>query len=888
MEERTIIRSDNEHSLRPQDLGIGRLFENVRDAVIVADAHTGRIVLWNPAATEIFGYPTFEALEMNVEALVPEHLKERHRMGLARYRETGHGRYVDSRELLDLPAVRKNGDEISIEMSLSPLEPVDGSGLKGRFVVSIVRDVTERKRAEEALRQSQARFYALFENALDIVMVTDADGAIRYMSPSVERVLGYRSEEMVGTNTAEYVHPEDLEGAINELGEAVSKPGVHPVAVETRVRHKDGSWRHLEGIANNLLDDPAVGGMVFSHRDVTDRVRAEAALRESEERYRLVACATNEAIWDSDLRADRQRWNGAFESMFGYPLREETNMAWWEDHIHLEDRERVLSIISGVLWGGGNTWSDEYRFRRADGTYATIVDRGYVVRDASGEPVRMVGSMMDVTKRRRTEEALRASEAELRALFAAMTDVILVLDAEGRYLKIAPTSPSLLYRPSDELIDKTLHEVMPAEQADVFLDHIRRALETQEAVNMEYSLPIGGEEIWFSGTVSPMQEDRVVFVARDITERKRVEEEVRLLNEDLERRVEERTASLEVALAEYERSEKALRLSEKRYSTVIEQVGEGIFLFDAKTKRILEANPAFQRVLGYDLEELLRMKVYDLIPDDPEGVDRNVAHAVEKGYLLVGERSYRHKDGSVVEIEVSGSVISYDGKQVVCSVVRDVTERKRTERALREIKEAERSRIARDLHDGVLQDLSYTAASMGLILLQAAGTNLEDEVQRAIDAIRRAAQGLRDAVNDLRLEEESDRPFPELVESLVKRNRAMSRGGQQISLEVGEGFPTSAFGETGTQVSRIIQEALTNARRHSGARNVLVRLRIEGEKLVAEVADDGRGFGPGTSPGGGLKSMRERASSLFGELTVDSQPEEGTTVRLRIPMPWTG
>jgi PAS domain S-box-containing protein len=443
--EGVIIRPNGEHPLRPQDLGIGRLFESAREAVIVADAHTGRIVLWNPAATEIFGYPTSEALEMDVAALVPERLKERHRTGLSRYRETGHGSYVDSRELLELPAVRKDGDEISIEMSLNPLEPGDGSGLEGRFVLAIVRDMTERKRAEKALRQSEVWFHALIENALDIVMVTDADGAIRYMSPSVERVLGYRPDEMIGTNTAEYVHPDDLEEAINELGEAVSKPGVHPVAVETRVRHKDGSWRHLEGIANNLLDDPVVGGVVFNHRDVTDRARAAAELRESEERYRLVARAINEAIWDSDLLADRQKWDGAFESMLGYPLREETNTAWWEDHIHPEDRERVLAIISDVLRGGANTWSDEYRFRRADGAYATVVDRGYVVRGANGEPVRMVGSMMDVTESRRTEEALRASEAELRALFAAMTDVILVLDAEGRYLKIAPTNPSLLF-----------------------------------------------------------------------------------------------------------------------------------------------------------------------------------------------------------------------------------------------------------------------------------------------------------------------------------------------------------------------------------------------------------------------------------------------------------
>src|SRR5918997_4164771 len=133
--------------------------------------------------------------------------------------------------------------------------------------------------AREAHPHSERRFHALAENALDIVMVTDPDGTMRYVSPSVERVLGYTPEEMVGTNSAAYVHPDDMERALGELQALLSKPGVYPVAVETRVRHKDGSWRHLEGMASNLLGDPAVEGLVFNQRDVTDRVRAEEEVR---------------------------------------------------------------------------------------------------------------------------------------------------------------------------------------------------------------------------------------------------------------------------------------------------------------------------------------------------------------------------------------------------------------------------------------------------------------------------------------------------------------------------------------------------------------------------------------------------------------------------------
>ena len=739
--------------LAPRDLGMGHLFESVRDAVIVADANTGSMVLWNPAAEAIFGYSTAEALGMSVEELVPDYLKARHRAGMAGYRDTGHARYIDSNTALNLPAVRKSGEEICVELTLSPIEPVDGAAVEGRFVLAIVRDATDRKRAEEDLR-------------------------------------------------------------------------------------------------------------------------------ESEERYRLIARATNEAIWDSDLLADRQTWDGAFETMFGYPLQIETNGAWWEERVHPEDRERVLSKIDSVLRGAGETWSDEYRFRRADGTYATVVDRAYVVRDARGEPVRVIGSMMDVTQHRHAEEALRTSEAELRALLAAMTDVILVLDAEGRYLSIAPTNPSLLYRPSDELVGRTLHEVMPQEQADVFLEHIRRALETQRPVDTEYSLRIGGQEVWFAGTVSPMQEDSVIYVARDITERKRVEEEVRRLNADLEDRVAERTAQLQSALVE-------LRESEGRYRAVIEQSAEGMYLVDGDTRRILETNPALQDMLGYTAEELRGMELHEIVAHDRASVEANIERTLKEGKRFIRERRYRRKNGSVVEVEIAASTISYGGKRAICAAIRDVTERKRAEEALREVREAERNRMARDLHDDVLQDLSYTAVSMEIMMIEAEGTSLEKRLQEAIDAVRRAAQGLRYAVNDLRLEDEGDRPLPILLERLVERNSAMARG-QTLGLYVEEGFPSEPLGKAGVEVLRIVQEALTNARRHSGASNIQVKLRVEEVDLVVEVTDEGRGFAPGAVPGVGSRSMRERAMGIGGKVEIESASGQGTRVHLRVPLSQKG
>jgi PAS domain S-box-containing protein len=159
--------------MRPEELGIGTLFGRIREAVIVADATTQRIVLWNPAATNIFGYSISEALELNIEKLVPDTLKAQHRAGITRYAETGHGPYIDSRRLLELPALTKSGEEIYVELSLSPIGLVDDTNGGRRFVLAIVRDVTERKRAEDS--PDTERSQADLEQALKLIRQTISD-----------------------------------------------------------------------------------------------------------------------------------------------------------------------------------------------------------------------------------------------------------------------------------------------------------------------------------------------------------------------------------------------------------------------------------------------------------------------------------------------------------------------------------------------------------------------------------------------------------------------------------------------------------------------------------------------------------------------------------------
>ena len=220
----------------------------------------------------------------------------------------------------------------------------------------------------------------------------------------------------------------------------------------------------------------------------------------------------------------------------------------------------------------------------------------------------------------------------------------------------------------------------------------------------------------------------------------------------------------------------------------------------------------------------------------------------------------------------------------VISVSTDITERKRSEAAMTQIREAERNRMARDLHDGALQDISHAAAEVELVKMVPDEPESQARLGRALESLRRGGRNLRAAVYNLRLGEGDNRPLSRLLKSLVNQNRGMNPE-QEIRLEIREGLSQEPLRKGGRELMHLLQEALTNARRHSQAPHVLLRSKIEGEELVVEVSDDGKGFGFQTPSGVGLNSMQERAEALGGILDIESVPGEGTIVRVRVPLP---
>jgi PAS domain S-box-containing protein len=300
---------------------------------------------------------------------------------------------------------------------------------------------------------------------------------------------------------------------------------------------------------------------------------------------------------------------------------------------------------------------------------------------------------------------------------------------------------------------------------------------------------------------------------------------------------------------------------------------------------IVYVNPAFERTTGYAAEEVLGRNCRFLQREDRDqsALGELRAAVYERRHCTAVIRNYR-KDGTLFWNELSiYPVRDEEGRMTnFVGVQNDVTERIRAEEILSEIRRAERRRIARDLHDIVLQDLSGALQSLRLTHLQAKKSGMSLDFEEELEALGRTSSGLRSAIYDLRHEKE--RPFLESVESLVELNQ-QAPPEREIRLVVEEEFPVSLPGKESVELLRVLQEALANVRRHSAARNVEVGLRTNDEAILIEVADDGQGFDPGSARAGiGLSAMRERVEGLGGKIEISSRPGEGTEVRVRVPV----
>jgi len=429
--------------------------------------------------------------------------------------------------------------------------------------------------------------------------------------------------------------------------------------------------------------------------NITERMKSDEALRNSEESYRELFNNATDAIYIQDKEGRFLDVNQGSVNMYGYPkeffIGKTPEFLSAPGKNDLDDiAKRIQKAFKGEpqkfeFWGldkNGRIFPKEVRLNK--GKYF-------------GQDV-VIAFAQDITERKQAEEALQESEYNLRALFNAMTDVVLEIDYEGKYINVAPTSPDLLYKPANEILGKTVQDLFPKPEADKFLNVIQTCLDKKKIVKIEYPLKVKDKIIWFEGRATPKSKNTVLFIAHDLTDRKRAEE--------------------------------TLRRSEELFRQLFENLPIGIVVLN-KEGEIQRVNDGFERIFQYSSEEILGKKIDDVVVPKHLGDESNeLSSTAYEGLTIQKESIRKRKDGTLIPVYLYGVPVKYNNKTIsIYGIYVDITDRKRAIDALKE-REAHLSAILENLPSLIMFiDKDYTVLSFNNTLrlgyIQMYGVRLE-------------------------------------------------------------------------------------------------------------------------------------------------------------------
>jgi PAS domain S-box-containing protein len=406
----------------------------------------------------------------------------------------------------------------------------------------------QRERVEEELRKSRERFELAVSGSRDGLWDWDLETNEVYYSPRWKSILGYEDHEISNRldEWSERLHPDERERVVAANFAHIAGATPH-YEYEFRLRHKDGSYRWILSRGVALRDSQGKAyRMAGSHTDLTERMRIEAALRQANDRLALAVRGSSVGVWenemaDGDYQAGRILCTNIMEPL-GYSAPESAlDYQTVAASIHPDDRGRVDQALRVYLAGETPEYQVEFRARRQDGSYRWMLSRGVAVRNAAGRPVRFVGTRIDITDRKGAEDALRESEERFRGTFENAGVGIAHSDFEGRWLRVNEKFCAILGYSREELLQKTFKDVSYADDLATSIDHLGRLIRGEipgYTLEKRY-VRKDGAPVWVHLAISVQRDARgapayVIAIIQDISERKRLEGELRHAKEAAE------------------------------------------------------------------------------------------------------------------------------------------------------------------------------------------------------------------------------------------------------------------------------------------------------------------------------------------------------------------
>jgi len=632
------------------------IFENAADGILLADVENKKFYMGNNIICQMLG---INRNEINVLEVMDIHPEQDLPYVMEQFDKQTRGEITLAK---DIPVKRKDGSVLFADVNAFPIK-LDGK----TYLMGIFRDVSERKQVEKELRDSKYLLEKMFSSLDSAIFVLDNSKPPRIVdcNPAALRIFGYSKSLLIG-QTTDILHANaDTHLEFLEMLRSAIETQDHLSSFEFRMKRSDGQIFPTEHSVRQLKNNKGDRiGWVSVVSDITERKKAENALKQSEEKFRLAMEATNDALWDWNMVTNEVYRNPRHATMLGYEPNElTTSQNEWENRIHPDDKKAVFQILDEHLAGKKVSFKIEYRLRTKSGDYMWVLGRGKVVAyNDDGSPARMIGTNIDITERKRAEEAKMEYQTLIRGIMDNASSIVTVRDLQGQYLMANKEAEKVLGMDSEQIIGKTPYDIHPDDKATKIVTDDKRVIESRSLLEIEDELNVKGETRFYLGTKFPLlNADREVYavctIATDITEHKQAEEETR------------------------------------KFKTIADKAGYGIGIADLQGN-LVYVNNSFAQMHQYSADELVGINLSIFHNEEQmEHVSQLNNQLKQKGSYVAEEVWHTKRDNNIFPTLMSATLIRDEAEKpiLMAATAIDMTKHKKAEELLRYSEERYRS-----------------------------------------------------------------------------------------------------------------------------------------------------------------------------------------------------
>ncbi len=722
------------------------------------------------------------------------------------------------------------------------------------------QDITDLHITQEKLEKSEKEYKTLVETSPDSIIIATLDTFFYVNNAFVSMMHAKSKDDFDNKSPLEFMFQEDFDYIKDKVKKLFSGEPVQKRSFKYKRCDKTEGYVEIRGVLTSYNDNPAFLGAI---RDVTEMYQTQQALIESEKQYRFLVENSTDIIYNTDLNGNFIYTNQAFEDISGYTTSEVLGKDS-NNHVRADYKEKVIKIYhQQFLEKKQNNIIEVPVIDKIGGELWLELNIGLMW---DGDKISGFSAVCrNITEKRRIKKQLQETHEKLESIFDAIPDLFFMLKKDGTILEYKADSTDKLYTSPEQFIGKKVTDILPSPASEIIQKALVKQQTTNKLTTLEYTLEVEGILQYFEARLLPYQQSFIITIVRNITDKVKLEKEK--------------------------------KETEERYRLLVESSPDGIVLHD--TKKIIFLNSALLKLSGLKNANEIIGKDPNLFvhPDFLEISKRRIKRILNGEDLDPIYEKMVRTDGKVVMVEAKGILIYLDGKPVMQTTIRDVSQRIKAENEIKKsheqirklaihlqhLQEEERERIAKEIHDelgqtltGIKMDLSFLHRTNKDTKIAERLEAVDGLVDRSIKTVRKISSGLHPPVlDDLGLKAAIEWQIHEFfARSQIKYTLDLSDADIEFSKDKSHA------------IFRIIQESLTNVARHSKATKVTVISKLQENNMVFEIKDNGVGISKNSLDENstfGIISMKERALVFNGKIEITGK-NSGTLVKLSIPV----